>query len=148
MTIQQSLEAKVEAMKNQLWETLGLDNKSIIFNVSDTAGFGDHVGSGIIECEGDLEEEDWVYDLGMECPEEEYFYVFLVESFMIGNGESDHAGLDDVELIQEILDEDPYVFWRMCEEYADCLSSIDHMIVMNPYYEEESEEDEDEDQAY
>lgn len=124
-------------VKERVWNDLELNNRSVIFNVSDSTET--YIGSGIIEDAGDLALQDWVYDVGYEISEEEYIEVYDCSSYMIGNGEVEHAGSDDVAYLQLLLDENPQAFDELVADEADCLLCLKELYVDNPYYEEEED---------
>lgn len=130
-----------EEIKEQLWKELDLDNRSIIFNLFDIGDGTYYVGGSIIGCADDLYEESRFFDIGYDSWYEAGFDVALAETYMIGNGESEHADSGECAFIENLLNRNKKAFMTYLESEADCINAIDDVYVDNPCYEEEDEED-------
>lgn len=133
-------------VRDYLWDKLKLSGRAIIFWIADFGFAPDAMGSGMIESIDALYETDYVYDLGDENPETERFDVYGVDSYMIGDGEADHADHDDIDVLSEVNAKSPIAFDAFLREYADGLVHLNEGKVDNPYYDPEAEDDEEDDE--
>lgn len=127
-----------EEFKTNLWTLLNLDNHAITFTIVDSE-FGTTVESGIVECTGDLCDTDFT-DLCMDY-DGETVQVYSVESWMVGDGEADHADLADLGLIQAAMDKMPQLFDEFIRDCADNLCSLGDFEFENPYYDDDNSND-------
>jgi len=132
-------------VKAHLWEALHLDNHAITFHVIDVGDDIMYFRPGIIDCSGDLWESDGWFDIGTAHYDEKEVRVFAVESYMIGDGESDHADYSDCVLMENINEESSDAMDAFLREYADVMCSFGDFELDNPAYEEPDEEDHDDD---
>ena len=129
-----------EEVREHLWWMFNLKEKSITFHVIDLADDGKrYVGGGIVDCSGDLYEGDRFFDIGYDREEDAEIEVDSVESFMIGEGEVDHAGIEDAEILEDIINDSPSAFSDFLDKYADCLVSITDFTVENPAHDGEGD---------
>lgn len=132
-----------QEFKKNIWETLDLDNRSITFFLLEVNGEPLTIGSGIIDCSGDLWESDELYEIGEGASYEEKLEVYGVESWMLGNGESDHANALDLEILQDAYTEYPTLFDDLLKELGENLVSIGDFEIDNPAYDEPDDDDDD-----
>ena len=130
-------------VKAHLWEALHLVDHSITFHVIDVGDDIMYFRPGIIDCSGDLWESDGWFDIGTAHYDESKILVFAVESYMIGEGESDHADWSDIELLEQINEESHDAMDAFLREYAESLCQFGDFELENPAYEEPDEEDDD-----
>lgn len=127
--------------KADVWETLGLNNRSISFfhvQLDDR----DMMGSGIVDCSGDLYDDMDFYELCGDLDDEPYVYVQSCVSYILGDGEVDHADYDDITLLLELQMSEPELFAQLLEEYAEVPCDVYDFEIENPAYLEIVEEDE------
>ena len=135
-----------QEFKANLWTLLGLDNRAITFHILDTE-FGVSVGSGIVESSDDLYDTD-ATDMLMDNPDAPFIQVYSVESWMLGNGEADHADSADVELLQSAMEKFNGFFDLFIRELADPLCSLGEFEWENPHYEPDDDDDDWDDEDY
>ncbi len=140
------IEQKIAKIKERMCEEFDLGNQAIIFNIITFSDYGLRVGTGIIDCSGDLYDEDCVFDVGYDVPDDETLDVDLVESFMLGNGEADHIGCDECQFIEELLEQYPFEFQLYLEREAELLTSINHVRIDNPAYEPDMDDEDEEEE--
>ena len=126
-----------------LREALHLGDRAVTFHVIDVDDDILYFRPGIIDCSGDLWESDGWFDIGTAHCDEREIHVTAVESYMIGEGESDHADWSDIELLEEISEESPDAMDSYLRDYADVLCSFGDFELENPAYEEPDEEDDE-----
>ena len=131
-----------QEFKKNIWETLDLDNRSITFTIVDSE-FGVTVESGMVETSDDLYDTD-IPDLLMDH-DGETAQVYATESWLLGNGEAEHASYSDLGHLQTAMDDHNRFFDRLIREEADPLCSLGEFELENPYYEEPDDEDSEED---
>ncbi len=131
-----------EEAKQELFKRLDLDG-SIIFHVYELNGKY-LVGSGIIGEDDDLYNSDRLYDYGYDYYYEESFDVGIVNTYMIGEGEADHACASDCAVIEDMLNSKSYgdALWEYLVEDADFINACMCGTVNNPCYEPDEEEGE------
>ena len=121
-------------LKARIWEDLDLDNRSIIFCHFDT-DYGDGIGSGLVETEDDLYENDewweFCYDKVPNIPS---VGVDDCVTYMLGNGEADRASEYDLNYFNDAISGYKRTFWDMLYEYADILSIVLEKEASNPAY--------------
>lgn len=107
---------------------------------------GSYIGCGIVDCSGDLYEDDRFYDAADEKHSRiSEIDVEYSESYMIGNGESEHADDDEAAMLESIADDSPSAFDEFIKRYADPLVSIKDFYVENPAYDWSDADDDGED---
>ena len=125
-----------------IWRELGLDNRSISFFYWEP--FGDpRLGSGIISTAEELEDSSEFCEAGEEYAGESEIDVFSVESYVCGTGETDHADVDDIRLLEEVMRGDNYHFNGFLADIADCCCSFGGFTLENPMYEPDDEEEDE-----
>ena len=95
-------------------------------------------------CRDDFEDSDALNDIGTAHYDEREIEIYSVESYMIGEGESDHADYSDVEALEEVNEESPEAMGEFLRDVADVLATISDFKIENPEYEGGEEDDEDE----
>lgn len=135
-----------EEAKNVLFQRLELEG-SIIFHVYEAGGKW-LVGSEIIGNEDDLYESDRFYDYGYDNYWFKDFDIGIVNTYMIGDGESDHACASDCAIIEDMLNSPEYgdALWEYLEEDADFINACVCGSVPNPCYVDDEDEDDEEDE--
>lgn len=128
-----------QEFKQNLWTLLDLDNRAITFHILDTE-FGVSVGSGIVESSDDLYDTD-ATDMLMDNTDASFIQVYSAESWMLGNGEADHADSADVELLQSAMEKFNGFFDLFIRELADPLCSLGEFEWKNPHYEPDDDDD-------
>ena len=132
-----------EEAKNVLFQRLDLTG-SIVFHVYDANGTW-LVGSDIIGDEGDLQMSDRFYDYCYDNYWCETIDVGIVNTYMIGDGEADHAYSSDCAIIEDMLNSKEYgdALWKYLEEDADFINSCVCGTVDNSCYEPDEEEEDE-----
>ena len=131
-------------MKDFLWSWLDLDKRSIIFHLIDVGDDKPHVGAGIVGCSDDLYDGDAFFDIGYERSDEKEIEVLSVDTYAIGDGEIENAGIGDREVIEEVITEHEITFDAFIAEYAEFIDSINPKCpVTNPAYDGDEEGDDD-----
>jgi hypothetical protein len=120
----------IKDLKDYLWHELELDTRSITFHVVNDEYFG----SGIVEYEEDLLDSDAF--AAIRPHDWRCVTADTVESFMLGDGESDHADYADIDLLDELHREYPELLQGLLDDCADCLASMTDVAVFNPDREE------------
>lgn len=133
----------ITQIKDYLWEQLGLANRAITFSVIDVSDDNLYFESGIIDCSGDLWESDALTQIGTVRCDDEMIDVTSVESYMIGDGESEHADYEDLDLLADISEEHRDLFDEFIRQYAEPMASIYDFEVENPEFDGESEDYDD-----
>ena len=130
-----------EEFKKNLWNQLNLDNRSIIFHTLDLdRRYTTYIGSGLVESTDDLYESGPFLDECFELCDESEIYVENVTSYLLGNGEADHADHGDVKLLQHYVEQYGNYFDQLLNEEADVLCSLNDVSAENPEYEEPDED--------
>lgn len=138
------MKMSVEELKTHIWEDLGLDDRSIIFCHFDT-DYGDAIGSGLVETEDDLYDNDeWYHFCYTKVPNIPSIAVDECMTYMLGSGEVDRASWDDCEYLVDAMRIFKRTFWDMLDEYADILSIVLEKEVPNPAYDVLEDEEDDE----
>ena len=121
-----------DTVKDYLWEMLGLENRAIVFSMVDTDELGTIFGGGIIT---DEENSEALFESGeFGIADNPTIHIRGIESWMIGNGESDSADCDDISVLDDAaIFFNPY-FDDFLRKYADSVSSVGEMTVVNPLY--------------
>lgn len=132
-----------QEFKQNIWKTLNLDNRSITFFLLEVNGDAVTFGSGIIDNSGDLWESDELYEIGEAASYKEKLEVYGVESWMLGDGEADHADDHDLEILRDAYTEYPTLFDDLLVELGENLVNIDYLEIDNPAYEEHDDDDDD-----
>lgn len=139
------MKMSVEELKARIWEDLWLDERSLIFCHFDT-DYGDAIGSGLVETEDDLYENDewweFCYD---EVPNIPSVAVDECVTYMLGNGEVDRASEYDLKYLNDAIHTYRQTFWDMLDEYADILSIVLEKEAPNPAYDVLEDEEDGED---
>lgn len=134
----------IEELKDRIWEDLGLDDRSIIFCHFDT-DYGDSIGCGLVETADDLYDDDEWYEFCYnEVPNTPSVAVGECITYLLGNGEVDHASSGDCEYLVDAMRIFKRTFWEMLDEYADILSIVLEKEAPNPAYDVLEDEDDDE----
>lgn len=133
-----------EEIRDYLWPTLHLDTRSIVFHMIDIGDGRLYFRPDMITTPNDFYDSDGLYDLGEACYDERELNVFSVESYMIGNGESDRADYADIEVLEDIADESPRAMVDFLNDIADCLVVLNDVKVENPAYDPDYDDDDDE----
>ena len=132
-------------LKPYLWELLGLDKRSIIFHVIDADDDRLYYRPDMITTADDLYDSDGLFDIGTAFCEERELHITSVESYLMGDGESDHADYSDIEALEEIAETSPDALNGVLELYADLLCAVRDFTVQNPAYDDWSDDDSSED---
>ena len=132
-----------EEAKNVLFQRLELEG-TIIFHVYECNGEY-LVGSEIIGSDDDMYGSDRFFDYGYDHCYEESFDVGIVNTYMIGDGEADHASSGDCAIIEDMLNSKEYgdALWEYLEEDADFINGCMCGEVNNPCYEPDEEEEDE-----
>ena len=135
-----------EEAKNVLFQRLELEG-SIVFHVYEVGGKW-LVGSGIIGNEDDLYNSDRFYDYGYDYYWCKNFDIGVVNTYMIGDGESEHAYASDCAIIEDMLNSPEYgdTLWEYLEEDADFINACVCGSVPNPCYMDDEDEGDEEDE--
>ena len=127
-------------IKDYLWQEFGLADRAITFSIVDAGGDNLYFESGIIDNSGDLWESDALTQIGTIYCDDEMLDINSVEAYMIGDGEADHADLEELEAMQDIADEYPDLFDAFIREYAEPMASMKDIEIENPEFDGEEEQ--------
>ena len=133
-----------EEVRSFLRDKLNLNDHAITFHVVDAGDDILYFRPGIIMCRDDFEDSDALSDIGTAHYDEREIEIYSVESYMIGEGESDHADYSDIEALEEVNEESPEAMGEFLRDVADVLATISDFKIENPEYEGGEEDDEDE----
>lgn len=128
-----------EEVRSFLWEKLNLSNHAITFHLVDVGDDILYYRPGIIMSEEDFAESDALSDIGTAHYDEQEIEVDCVASYMIGEGESDHADYSDIEVLEEVSEESREAMDSFITQYADLICSLYDFTVENPEYDEEAD---------
>ena len=121
-----------DTVRDYLWTILGLENRSIIFSMIDTDELGTIFDGGIIT---DAEDSKALFEsCHFGSADNPTIHIRGIESWMIGNGESDSADCDDIIILDDASTEFHPFFDDFLRSYADSVSSVGEMTVKNPLY--------------
>ena len=138
--------ATAKEIQEYLYKKLGLAERSVTFHIIDDQ----YIGGGILSYPIDYIDSDAVDNLCNDQWDTE-FVCFWSSSWMIGDGESDSARWDDIDVLAEVMNDNPELFNDFLRDYAECLvSEEEHEYVRNPYceeYEDEETEEDDEEEG-
>lgn len=134
-----------EEVREHLWQELNLSSRSITFHLFEAEDDSRlYFGGGIVECSGDLYECSRFFDVGYERASDAEIEIEQVESYMIGDGEAEHADSDDAAILEGVAEDSPSAFDDFIRQYADPLATIKDFSVENPAYDHYALDDEDE----
>ena len=130
--------------KNKVWQELDLDNRSILFHIIDVGDSALHIGPGMVDTTNDLYDSDPFWDIEYERSDEPEIEVYSVDSYVLGDGECDHADYFDLDYLADLYQEATvFAFDDFLREYAELLCSYKDATVANSCYEEPEEDDAD-----
>lgn len=133
----------IEELKARIWEDLGLNDRSVIFCHFATE-YGDGIGGGLIESTDDLFDCDRWFDFCYnEVPNVPSVAMSDCISYLLGDGEADYTHLDDVDCLDSLMHGNRRVFFKLLDEYADVLATIQDEEVPNPAYDVLEDEDDE-----
>lgn len=133
----------VEELKARIWEDLGLNDRSVIFCHFATE-YGDGIGGGLIESTDDLFDCDEWYEFSYnEVPNVPSISVNECVSYLIGNGEVDHAYGGDVDCLDSLMHGNRRTFFELLDKYANVLVTIQDEEAPNPAYDVLEDEDDE-----
>lgn len=136
------MKLSVENLKARIWKELGLNDRSIIFCHFDTE-YGDGIGGDLIESTDDLFDcDEWYEFCYNEVPNVPSVSMDECTTYLIGNGEVDHASGGDIDCLNAIISGNHRTFFELLDEHADVLATIQDEEVSNPAYDVLEEEDE------
>ena len=121
-------------LKEHLWEKLNLANRAITFHVVNFSDGDQIIGSGIMASIEDDFDSEAIADYGCDndgCPEIE---IDSIESWMLGNGESDHADHEDVILLERAMCNKPDLLDEVLRQEADSVASIGACTIDNYWF--------------
>lgn len=123
-----------EALKKTIWEDLDLETRSLIFCCFDTE-YGTGIGNSLIETTDDLFDDYGWYDFCVDnLPNTPSVTMTECVTYMLGDGEADHASGDDIDYLADIMRDHPRMFSALLDECADVLSIIRNAEAPNPAY--------------
>lgn len=134
-----------QEFKINLWNQLDLDNRSITFHIVDSE-FGLSIGSGIVESSDDLYDTDFT-DTMLDNADAPNIDIYSVESWLLGNGEAEHADCIDCGNLQEAMMKCQSFFDRLIQDLADPLCTVGECTLENPFYEPDDDDDWDDNDA-
>ena len=126
-------------VKAYLWDKLNLGNHAITFHVVDAGDDILYFRPGIVMTKDDFEDSDAMTDIGTVHDDEAWLEITSVESYMIGDGESDHADYSDIEVLEEVNEDSPEAMEAFLQECADVLATLSDFMVENPEHDEEAD---------
>lgn len=124
-----------EELYAHMKETFDLTRQSIIFGVLDVGDGEQHVLPGLFDCSGDLWEDSKFYDIALSYCNDPEIHIISLETYMIGEGEAEHACEYDTDCLEEIAKESPKAWDELLGDIADCLCVLDDFSIENPAYE-------------
>lgn len=127
-----SIRHAAQMLKEELWEEFGLNDRAILFHLIDHPYGPIRFGSGLITDADDLYDSDAMNELFEQYDVKE-FEVYGVDTLMLGDGEVDHAGWDEIDYLNTLIDESPNALNAMFDEYADHPASIGECVLENPW---------------
>lgn len=132
-----------EEFRKNLSILLSLDKRSIIFTILEMDE--PIIGSGMVETSDDLYDFDPFIDAELDRCDEETLYVENCTSYIVGNGEAEHAGYTDVDLLMKCMEKYEDFFDQFIRNECDELAHFSDVEVENADYEEPDDEDSEED---
>lgn len=136
------MKLSVENLKARIWEDLGLNDRSIVFCHFATE-YGDGIGGDLIESTDDLFDcDEWYEFCYNEVPNVPSVYVSDCISYLLGDGEADHASGGDIDCLNAMMHGNRRTFFELLDEHADVLGTIQDEEVSNPAYDVLEEEEE------
>ena len=124
-----------DELRDHIWQELDLDNHSLLFGVLDIGDDEPHILPGMFDCSGDLWDDSEFYDIALSYCNDPEIHVDLLETYMIGNGEAEHAYSGDCEYLADVAKESPSAWNDFLNDIADCLCTLKDFNIENPAYE-------------
>jgi len=125
-------------MYNALSRDLGLASHTISFHIVNDDP--DYIDGGLVDCREDLYQSD-AFDAFADDHSGAPSLCVSVYSFQIGNGESDNATREEIEILSRAMRDEPSAFESFLYDYADVLYTIDDYETVNPAYDPEEYDD-------
>lgn len=133
-----------QEIKDHLWKALDLAKWSIAFTCFELED-DDHiyVGGGIVAEPDDMYSLNRFCEVCLDCSDHEEFNDMCATSYLIGDGEVEHANDEDAALLEAIAYNSPEAFDNFIREYAEHLAAIKYFSIENPDYDPDEMSDED-----
>lgn len=126
-----------EDLLNLLTERLDLSSHTVTFHIIDD----DLMAGGLIDDQYDLYQSDAFDQIADDHPDDELIQIGEVVTYQIGNGESDSATEEELELFWNARYCCPRAWDSLLNEYADVLCSIQDIEIENPAYAPEEDDE-------
>lgn len=127
------------------WQLLNIDNRSITFHIVDSE-YGITMDAGIVDTPDDLYDTDFIGFM-MDDTDASTIEITSVESWILGNGESERVDDAALKLLQDALEKFPDHFDRFIREHADPVGIISDFTLDNLWYEPDDDDDWDDNDA-
>lgn len=119
-----------EDLLNLLEDRLDLSSHTVTFHIIDD----DYIAGGLIDDKYDLYGSTAFDQIAYRYPEDELLQIDDVTTYQIGNGESESATSEEIEIFEDAQIYCPEQWALMLSEYADVLCSIQDIEIENPAY--------------
>ena len=117
-----------EELLQFLTDLLHLDTRTITFHIIND----EYIGGGLIDDPADLSDDDTFLAIAEGRWDQTYIHIDDVITYQIGTGESDDADYRDTDALEKAWKYCPDAFTNLLFGYADILSHLRDLDVLNP----------------